>query len=131
MTLHSKTLLTFNGSVLLYTAKYVNYPDLNHKNRVSFIFSEINEAGCSIAQWNSIKQKGASTNQLGHNKKQSIALDFTVTGPQCTVEHDVQCRGRVSISELKRKKVELSATSIMAFKPTNYIHLDMLSYLEI
>ena len=43
----------------------------------------------------------------------------------------MMCRGRVSISELKRKKVELSATSIMAFKTTNYIHLDMLSYLEI
>ena len=102
------------------------------KNRVSIILSAINEAGCSTAQWNSVKQKGASTNQeLGHIKKQSIALDFTVTGPQCTVEHDVQCRGRVSISELKRKKVELSATSILAFKPTNYIHRDMLSYLEI
>ena len=66
-----------------------------------------------------------------HNKKQTIARDFTVTGPQCTVEHDVQCRERVSISELKRKKVELSATSIMAFKQTNYIHLAVLAYLEL
>ena len=39
-------------------------------------------------------------------KKQTIALDFTVTGPQCTVEHDVQRASFNFRAEKKEGRVE-------------------------